>query len=603
MIYNFIFYLKIILKLILMAILLGCSSVKVEENSFEKLVLKTESIAKERLPAPTYGPTMINDSSFVDKTLDYGLSTINGIHFYVVDFDADNYSDLVVLDSNYASPQFFKFKRKIKKFEAIDYNPFNMDIRVSYLNFVDLDKDGTLDLVTTVLNQKTELTKTPIRLFQGIILNNKILYVEKHSGLSKKVGPTASLVALDYNLDGWIDFFHGNWFDYSLQNPAPVFDGLSLAISPFVFEDDSARLVGERPKKVEPTLATGARPTWGVATCDIDQNGYPDILTASSSGHANRLWLNVKDERVGLLFKDYGPESGYASDIEGHLEVLGGGNTFFGICSDYNNDGIMDAMLGELSHSYDSENRDRSSILTGTSMNFPPKFIRTDYSQDDGRERWNQSDRRGVWLDYNLDGLVDVLVDNSGFPPESRLVLFGQESDHLFADIAPEIGIDIVNPNGTVVLDVNDDGRPDILTGQNNLRDVRIPHRLYLFENVTPRNGNRSLRFYLRAAKANIRGIGAMVILQTSEKTQRRWVEDNYGALASQNEEGILFGIGSEAPQEVRVVWPYLSHANGKSKNIETTYDLSKISFSEHLDLTLCESGKMVIGRNWGPCY
>ena len=135
----------------------------------------------------------------------------------------------------------------------------------------------------------------------------------------------------------------------------------------------------------------------------------------------------------------------------------------------------MDIFLGELSHSYDNESVDRSSILTGSKESFPPFFIRTEYLSHTQTEQWNQGDRRGVWLDYNLDGRIDLLVDNSGFPPHSRLVLFEQDKDHGFSNISTKAGLDIVNPTGTITLDINRDGAPDILTSQNNIRNSEIP--------------------------------------------------------------------------------------------------------------------------------
>ena len=156
-----------------------------------------------------------------------------------------------------------------------------------------------------------------------------------------------------------------------------------------------------------------------------------------------------------MSFKDYGTQSHFAHDNEGLLVPRGGGNSFYSACTDYNDDGIMDVIQGEIFHAYDSENRDRSSVLTGSQFGFPPKFLRTEYHMDDGNNSWTQGDRRGSWVDFNRDGYIDVLVDNSGFPPNSRLLLFEQLSHHGFADVARDLGVDILNPSGTVLIDVN----------------------------------------------------------------------------------------------------------------------------------------------------
>ena len=116
--------------------------------------------------------------------------------------------------------------------------------------------------------------------------------------------------------------------------------------------------------------------------------------------------------------------------------------------------------------SYDNDSRDVSGILTGFALAPSIKFFRRNYYRDDGSQLNHRGDRRGVWLDYNSDGLLDLLVDNSGFPPHSRLVLFQQESDHGFLDQSEQLGIDILNPSSTITIDFDRDGNVDILTGQ-----------------------------------------------------------------------------------------------------------------------------------------
>src|SRR5690606_21195559 len=117
-------------------------------------------------------------------------------------------------------------------------------------------------------------------------------------------------------------------------------------------------------------------------------------------------------------------------------------------------------------------------------------------------ESWNQGDRRGIWVDFNLDGRVDLVVDNSGFPPYSRLVFFEQDETRAFFNVASQMGVDIVNPTGTITLDLNQDGRPDFITSQNNVRRAEIPPRLYVFENQLQTKG-RAVKVHLSGSKSN----------------------------------------------------------------------------------------------------
>jgi hypothetical protein len=60
-------------------------------------------------------------------------------------------------------------------------------------------------------------------------------------------------------------------------------------------------------------------------------------------------------------------------------------------------------------------------------------------------------------------------------------------------NLAGQLGIDVVNPIGTISVDVNHDGLPDLITSQNNIRHSDIPPRLYVFENQNKIPGRKSL--------------------------------------------------------------------------------------------------------------
>ena len=314
--------------------------------------------------------------------------------------------------------------------------------------------------------------------------------------------------------------------------------------------------------------------------------------------------MNLQELNSGdRYFDDVGPISNYASDPEGSLVPTGGGRSFFSACTDYNDDGIMDMFLGELSHAYDNDSVDKSSVLTGSRETYPPYFMRTEYLSDATSESWNQGDRRAIWLDYNIDGFVDLVVDNSGFPPYSRLVLFEQDETRAFLNIGSRAGLDIVNPSGTITLDLNQDGLPDLITSQNKIRKADIPERLYVFENNSERAGRRSIKVHLHGIKSNASAIGAMVMLYTQTDTkkivQRRWVELSQGGLPSQNESGTIFGVSAGVEVVgVKVRWPFANKTGlGSGTVLEKLYPLKAFPEKDYLEVTLCEDGKVLAGK------
>ncbi len=578
--------------------------------SCSKLFKKKKEIKREdytlRTKAYQFGPTQASSSSdFIDKTTEYGLEKVHAKHFYAIDFSLDGYSDLVMLTDRYSSPQFWQYFPQERKFRQVK-SRFQNSVIASYLLFYDFDKDGILDAISGVLNQKSELTKIPLKYFKGEIERGMVSFKEVKDAISLEASASATVAVLDYNNDGYLDLFVGNWFGTFEGKPVPEPDKL-LKGDGKKFVDVSHLLEGENEKLEKGIMYINARPTYGGATCDIDQNGFADILTTSTSRYQNKLWMNLytlKDDN--RVFKDYGLQSYYSSDVEGRIDPRGGGRSFFSACTDYNNDGMMDIYLGELTHSYDHSFIDKSSVLTGAFKNFPPEFIRTEYMNDIATINWNQGDRRAVWFDYNFDGLIDLLVDNSGFPPTSRLVLFKQNPDHSFENIAHLAGIDLINPTGSIVLDLNKDGKLDIITSQISQRNSDIEKRIYVFENQIPYEGRRSLRVYLKGESANSQGIGSLIRLKTKieqkQRIQTRWVEFSQGALPSQHEEGILFGLDrGEVLLDLEVSWPAMkSEKKEENKNLRRHYSLESYKFKYHLEMSVCDSGRHFQGNK--PC-
>jgi hypothetical protein len=584
--------------------LISCSSPpkKSADEESIKLAEELDSLSK-KVTATNYGPTLKESGAFIDKTNDYGLGNLYAVTFNAVDFNFDGHTDLVILPTYYSRPKFYVWNKTQNKFELWAHDPLPVDFKASFMLFYDMNKDRIPDLISGVLNQRSEVSQIPLKIYYGEVWSGKLQFKEDPKAFTTPVEPTSGITVIDYDLDGWSDLFVSNWFENKNGQYLPVADRL-LKNNKGKFEDVTGVLRGEADKMSSHLYPPNAKPTYGASTCDIDQNGFPDIMTVSSSGHKNKLWMNLKEARTGeRMMEDIGPLSNYASDPDGSLIPTGGGRSFFSACTDYNDDGIMDVFLGELSHAYDNESVDRSSILTGSKETYPPYFLRTEYVSDATSESWNQGDRRGVWVDYNNDGRADLLVDNSGFPPYSRLVMFEQDETKAFVNVGSQLGIDVVNPTGTITLDVNRDGLMDILTSQNNIRKADIPPRLYLFQNNQKLVGKRAIKVHVNGIKSNSEAIGAMVMLYTQSKNkkivQRRWVEYTQGGLPSQNESGIHFGV----PEGVEVVgvkvrWPYVNKTGfGQGNVIEKLYTLKGYQEKDLIEITVCEDGKILSGR------
>lgn len=578
--------------LALLIVLSGCADKKIRPI-VDVGGPREQSIAYDINPAKASGHYA---GTFVDKTEEYGLKGVQGVHLYAVDVNNDGATDLVVLDDFLASPKFYFFDKRESKFK-LGQSPFSELVRASYLNFIDLDHDGVLDVIVGNLNQKSEVTQYPARVFKGVITDGKVSYVQKAT-LPTGILPTASIVPFDFNLDGDIDLYLANWFSQKDANPKPVPDSL-LQGKGFEFTNVSTQLQGEYEINRSDKSYPNATPTFGASVCDVDKNGLPDIMTNNSNGYYNKLWLNAD----GKNFTNYGTISGYAADEEGTLESKGGGNSFFSLCGDYNNDGMVDIVVGNLSKDSDVESRDKSAVLTGSTKTFPPKFYRTEIFPEEKSDNWSEGDRRGIWLDYNLDGLTDLMIANSGFPPTSRMLFYEQQPDHEYIDRAREMGINLMNPSGMVSIDLNGDGVMDFISGQSKVRAGDINSRIYVFENQTKRHGRGSVRFHLQGKKSNYHGISSTLTFRTNKASRFGEANYSYGSLPSQNEEGVYFAFGTETPKNVEVRWSIGSMDKlGRISPLVKTYDLQKLSGKgKHLELNLCEDGRVLVRTK--KCY
>ena len=152
---------------------------------------------------------------------------------------------------------------------------------------------------------------------------------------------------LDYDRDGWLDLYVGNYVNYgstpttkchgasgeprllhSAGIPAPSRDRLYRNQGDGTFVDVSAA-----------ALAGGQfGPALGVSTADFNNDGWIDIYVAND-GEANLLWINQRDG----TFRDVALLAGAALSAEGKPEGSMGVDA-----GDFDNDGDEDLFMTQL---------------------------------------------------------------------------------------------------------------------------------------------------------------------------------------------------------------------------------------------------------------
>lgn len=163
-----------------------------------------------------------------------------------------------------------------------------------------------------------------------------------------------------------------------------------------------------------------------------------------------------------------------------------------------------------------------------------------------------------VLSDVDADGHADLFLAQNFFSPQRETgrmaggvsLLLRGNGDGTFAPVWPhESGVLISGDAASCVLiDMNNDGTNDILTGLNNDQAIGYENR-----SVDPA---RSLRIELIGSTGNPDAIGARVTL-TDDAGGRQTAEVAAGSgYLSQSSPAVVFGLGRTEPVSVDIDWP-----------------------------------------------
>ncbi|HNW45449.1 MAG TPA: VCBS repeat-containing protein, partial [Elusimicrobiales bacterium] len=199
----------------------------------------------------------------------------------------------------------------------------------SFQIFGDVDNDGDLDVFSGMYCEfekpKTVPgTETPLKdeagnivfdkpdhgLRSEILLNDgtgRFTFV-KDSGVNLSSETASSAAFFDYDNDGSLDLFVGNWYkEYGISfisYPSRLYRG--LGDGRFTEVTAAAGLLTQ-PTEGKPD---SSRPVYGVSHCDWNSDGFQDILVSVYGRQANRLWKNNGDG----TFTDVAPATGFDGD-------------------------------------------------------------------------------------------------------------------------------------------------------------------------------------------------------------------------------------------------------------------------------------------------
>jgi hypothetical protein len=502
------------------------------------------------------------------------------------DYDGDGHPDLLLVNScpwpgsetpgtPAPTPALYRNKgdgtfEDVTKGAGLDVTLYGLGVAVG-----DFDNDGFPDLYITAMGGG--------RLFRNVPREGggrKFIDVTDKSGDLKPGKPwppargeaffgwdgpvpfPSSATFVDYDKDGRLDLFVCHYVGWSPR--ADLAQGFTLVGlgraygPPRNFEGAHCRLYRNKGDgtfedvtkqagiEVHGELGRPAGKALGVIACDVDDDGWPDLVVANDTVR-NFLFHNRRDG----TFEEVGQEAGVAY-AEGSAR------------------GAMGVDWGEYRPG-------QCALLVGNFANEPDTLLRL---EDAGRLLFSDvAAAEGVFgpsrlplkfgvffFDYDLDGRLDFLTADGHLEPEIQSVYPDQsyrQPVQLFWNTGGRPGFELVGEKesgpdlfrplvgrGCAYADIDGNGTLDVVLAENG-----GPARLLRNAGGT---GNHWVRLHLHGdgKRCNADAIGARVLLTAGGVTQRREVAASKGYLSC-SELPLTFGLGKATKVDrVEIRWP-----------------------------------------------
>jgi len=482
----------------------------------------------------------------------------------------------------------------------------------SLLLFGDVDNDGDQDAFSGVSqsfdNALSLQDRSAIFLNQG---DGTFVIGPAQPFTLGQYEPLASATFLDADHDGRLDLFSSLWYGRYGYLESMTQDYLWRGLGDGHFEDMTAAAGLTTVPFDQATAGDGKfhRASWGVTACDLDDDGWDDLLIAAYGRSWNQLYRNTglgvfEDRTIGSGYEADGNENFRADDMffacycsirpadpycEGAptpminctgLETAWwpgvndqpwdlGGNSGTTACGDVDNDGDMDLLTSEIAHWHIGQASDKSELLYNDG--FPAAPFRRPGNEATGLVRvhaggWNEGDMGAALADLDNDGRLDAMIASSDYP-DTYFLLWQQGTGGTFRELGQQAGVRVHRARGLGLIDYDRDGDYDLVIGTSLMRWSAgdTPPRpddayAYVFRNDTGQDSNK-LMFHLVGAGgpagANRDAVGARIRVSAGGKLFVRQVMSGHGLGQFQHDPLVIVGLGPEClAEEVTVRWP-----------------------------------------------
>jgi len=351
----------------------------------------------------------------------------------------------------------------------------------------DVDNDGDVDLfVANVDNQNN---------FFYLNNNDKTFSKNVLGDAVNNEDWSYTCAFADYNNDGWLDLFVGN---YKEQNNV------------LYLNDKSGGLI----RNEETVISAANKSTQGCAWFDFNNDGLIDLYVANNG--------------LNDLYKNIG--SGKFEIIENIIPVTENGNSFGCSTADYNNDGLIDIFVAN----WWGKNHLYKNLGKGQFEKIQKSPVTDESLNSEGSS----------WGDFDNDGDLDLIVTNDG----DNSVFENNNGNFLkLENLSP--ASDSSNSNGVTWNDFDNDGYLDLFIANGGNQ----PNLLYR----NPGNKNNWLKVKCIGKESNHSAIGTRVtVVRNENRIMREVASQTGGGYGGMNGLILHFGVGKEKPDSVIVNWP-----------------------------------------------
>jgi hypothetical protein len=504
---------------------------------------------------PTFDPKIANVEPHV-AALGAGVA--------VTDFDGDGWADLYFTNSRFGEPNALYRNEGDGTFEDVaasaglaDLNREGLGVSMGSV-WGDFDNDGREDVFVYRYGYPSLYRNVDGRRFEE---------VTDAAGLRHWVSSNGA-IWLDFDRDGLLDLYVTAYFRsdvdlWRLSTTRIMHDSFEFATNGgknLLFRN----LGGGRFEDVTDKAGVGStRWTLAAASADFNADGWPDIYLANDYG-PEELYLNDNGRRFVLT------TAGLESESKSGMSVTLG---------DAFNRGRLDAFVTNIS--------ERGYL-------FQNNNLRLNQMREAGRFRniaaGDIADAGWAWGaqfgDFNNDGTNELFVANgfisadrgqnywysmskiaganarffedaATWPAFGNASLSGYEPSRVYlnrgvagwVDVAKPVGVtDLYDGRSVALADLSNRGAVDVIVANQN--QPAVLYRGY------PDSANHWITFQLIGTRSNRSAIGAEILLEAGEFTQRRVVDGGSG-FASQNDRRVHFGLGArEWVDRAIIEWP-----------------------------------------------